>query len=143
MLQTRYITVNDFNNYFPEINLREELGTEENAVAFIVRLENRMETFINANFNRCIEKEYPVFTEYQKKHYKQALLEQAIYIYKNSDISVDSGYDMDKGEVVSRDKIVQSSIAPNAKQELLLCGLWNRNIRSNRSLGSLGFWWLR
>ena len=50
MLQTRYITVNDFNNYFPEINLREELGTEENAVAFIVRLENRMETFINANF---------------------------------------------------------------------------------------------
>ena len=66
MLQTRYITVNDFNNYFPEINLREELGTEENAVAFIVRLENRMETFINANFNRCIEKEYPVFQSIRK-----------------------------------------------------------------------------
>ena len=67
----------------------------------------------------------PHFTDYQKYHYKHALLEQAIYIYKNGDISVDSGYDPDKGEVARPERY---AIAPNCKAELRLCGIWNRNI---------------
>lgn len=143
MLQTRYITVDDINNYFPELHIRESFENEEGAIAFLCRIEDRMETFINSNFNRSIEREYPCFSDYQKKHYKLALLEQAVYIIRNGEISVDSGYDMERGEIVSRKKVVEISIAPNAQQNLVLCGLWNRNIRRNRSLGGLGWWYLR
>ena len=142
MLQTKYITLDDFDTYFPEIKIRENLGSTENALAFLTRIEDRIATFVDANFNRNIELEYPNFSDYQKKHYKLALLEQAIYIFRNGEISVDSGYDIDKGEVMSRKKIVEISIAPNTKQNLVLCGVWNRNIRRNRSLGGLG-WWLQ
>lgn len=56
-----------------------------------------MATFIDAEFFRKVDEEYPNFTDYQKQHYQLALLEQAIYVFKNGDISVDSGYDYDEG----------------------------------------------
>lgn len=123
-LQTRFITPNDFRNYF-QIDLVDELGSEEKALGFIRRIEDRLETYINVAFDIRIIREYPLFTEYQKMHYKLALLEQAIYIYKNSDLSVDSGYDLDRGEI---GKPKDHSIAPNCKEHLVLCGIWNRNI---------------
>lgn len=123
-LQTRFITVDDFNNYFQE-NLALDMGSEEKAIGFIKRIEDRLETFLNAAFNIRIISEYTRFTEYQKTHYKLALLEQAIYIFKNSDLSVDSGYDLDRGEI---GKPKDHAIAPNCKENLILCGLWNRNI---------------
>lgn len=124
MLQTKYITLDEFEEYF-NIDLRAALGSDTKALAFLKRIEDRLETFVDANFNRNIDKLYPDFTQYQKKHYKHALLEQAIYIYKNGDISVDSGYDPDKGEVARPERY---AIAPNCKAELRLCGIWNRNI---------------
>lgn len=141
MLQTKYITLDDFKA-FSGIDLREELGTEEKACAFLVRLETRLASYCDANFNKNVDRQYPCFTDYQKYHYKLALLEQGIYIFKNSDISVDSGYDLDRGEVISREKIVQLSIAPNCKNELLLCGIWNRNIISHGGNWLLS-WWLK
>lgn len=131
-METRYITLNEFNQYFPEINLNLALGGEENALAFLKRIEDRLAVFINANFQRNIDMEYPEFTDYQKEQYKLALLEQAIYIFKNSDISVDSGYDIERGIVINRSELVKLSIAPNTQQHLIMCGIWNRQIRSNR-----------
>ena len=127
-LQTKYITIDEFNQYFPEINLVEAFGTKEKALAFIKRWEDRLGSFINASFNRNIDMLFPIFTDYQKEHYKLALLEQCLYIFRNSDISTDSGYDPDKGEITSRGKINALTIAPNCKRELILCGIWNRNI---------------
>lgn len=123
-LQTRFITVDDFNNYF-QMDLQLELGTMEKAIGFICRIEDRLEAYLNVAFNIRIIREYTQFTEYQKAHYKLALLEQAIYIFKNSDLSVDSGYDLDRGEI---GKPKDHAIAPNCKEQLILCGLWNRNI---------------
>lgn len=128
MLQTQYITLDEFQEYYPEINVMADFGTQENALAFLKRIENRMETFIAANFHKNIEREFSRFNDFQRKHYKLALLEQCIYIYKNSDITVDSGYDIDKGVVANIETIKKLSIAPNAKQELILCGLWSRHI---------------
>lgn len=136
-LQTRYITLDDFQDYFG-IDLRQELGGESMALGFLKRIENRMASFLNSNFNKNVDLEYPYFSDYQKEHYKLALLEQCIYIHKNSDVSVDSGYDMDGGEIISRGKIKQISIAPNAENELRLCGLWNRNLTR---MGANGRWW--
>ena len=126
-LQTRFITLDDFQNYF-QIDLRLEMGSQEKAIGFLVRIEDRLETFINSAFNVRITREYPYFTDYQKAHYKLALLEQAIYIFRNSDLSVDSGYDLDRGEI---GKPKDHAIAPNCKENLMLCGIWNRNVYKN------------
>ena len=140
MILTKYITLDEFNDYFPEINLIEHLGSERNALAFLKRIEDRMETFIGANFDKNVERIYARFTDYQKEHYKRALLEQAIYVFKNSDISVDSGYDIDRGVVANIETLKKLAIAPNSKQELVLCGLWSRHIRG----GYCDIWgWLK
>jgi len=124
MLQTKYISLDEFQEYF-QIDLRAEFGTEEAALAFLKRIEDRLETFVDSNFNANVNMRWPNFTQYQKYHYKHALLEQAIYVFKNGDISVDSGYDPEKGEIARTERYV---IAPNCKAELRLCGVWNRNI---------------
>ena len=126
-LQTKYISLDDFKDYFG-IDLVEELGTTENAIGFLKRIEDRMEVYLDSNFNKHIEREYPHFSDNQKEHYKLALLEQAIYIWRNGDVSVDSGYDIESGEKVSRGKIKEISIATNSIDHLRMCGLWNRSI---------------
>ena len=123
-LQTRYITLDEFQEYF-DINLREEFGTTTKAEHFLQRIFDRLETFIDSKFNANISYKYPCFTNYQKEHYKKALLEQAIYIFRNGDISVDSGYDPERGEIARTERY---AIAPNCKDHLRLCGIWNRNI---------------
>jgi len=134
MLQTKYITLDEFKEYF-NIDLTQEMGSDTVANAFLKRIENRLQTYVESHFNCNIDMKYPCFTDYQKKHYKLALLEQAIYIFKNSDISVDSGYDPEKGEIANQPG-VKHAIAPNCKDNLRLCGIWNRNIPN---MGP--FWW--
>jgi hypothetical protein len=136
MLQTRYITLDDFREYF-NIDLTAEMEGEGDALAFLKRIEDRMESYIQTHFFKIIDEEYVRFSEFQKKHYKLVLLEQCIYIFRNGDISVDSGYDPDIGRKANRAEIVQLSIAPNAKEHLVVCGLWNRHIGPTR-----GFWGL-
>lgn len=134
-IKTKYITPDDFKDYFGiDLDLElKALGNPSNtANAFIMRIEDRMAAFLDAEFYRRIDVVYPTFSDYQKEHYAKALLEQAMYVFKNGDISVDSGYNMDTGETASNDTIIKKIIAPNAKQELLLCGLWCRKIQGNR-----------
>lgn len=132
MLQTKYITLDEFKEYFG-IDLTAQFGTDTEAMAFLKRIEDRLATFCDSNFNQNIDRKYPCFTDYQKYHYKLALLEQAIYVFRNGDISVDSGYDPEKGEIA---KTQRYAIAPNCKDNLRLCGIWNRNIPN---MGP--FWW--
>lgn len=124
MLQTKYITPDEFKEYFG-IDLSVELGSDISALRFLKRLEDRIATYCDSKFNANIEWKYPHFTDYQKQRYKLALLEQAIYVFKNGDISVDSGYDQDKGIIAKTENLI---IAPNCRDNLRLCGIWNRNI---------------
>lgn len=139
--QTKHITIDDLKTDFPEVEWERDLGGSINANAWIERIEERLKTFIDANFYRNVDQEYPHFTDYQKYHYRRALEEQAIYIWRNSDISTDSGYDPDQGRRISLNELKQMSVAPNAKDELILCGLWSRKIR-NRSRSGYGDWWI-
>ena len=70
---------------------------------------------------------------------KLALLEQAIYIFRNGDISVDSGYEPDEGIKISRRSVKELSIAPNAINYLQLIGLWTRQISTPSFFGPNGF----
>ena len=138
-LMTKYISIDEFNAYFAPLDLRAEFGTEEVALAFLKRIEDRLATFCDSCFNRNIDRLYPEFTDYQKEHYKLALLEQAIYIHRNGDISVDSGYDPEHGEVARPERY---AIAPNCKQNLILCGIWNRCVKPPHTIFGPG-WWFR
>lgn len=137
---TKYITPDDFREYFGidlTLELKSSANPSDTPEAFIKRIENRLETFLDAEFGRRIDTEYPKFTDYQKEHYQLALLEQAIYIFKNGDISVDSGYNLDTGEVADNLTILRKSIAPNTRMELIRCGLWSAKIRGSRGHGRL------
>lgn len=130
-LQTKYITPDEFRDYFG-IDLaliRDDTNPSNKQMAFLKRIEDRMEAMIDAQCFRKVSVEYPSFSEYQKECYKKALLEQAIYVFKNGDISVDSGMDPERGVVTDIKTLRDLSLAPNAKQYLQLCGLWSKKIR--------------
>lgn len=143
-LKTKYITPDDFKQYFG-IDLEAELKTSANpsdeANAFLKRVENRISAFINARFYKNVDIDFPHFTDYQKEHYKLALLEQANYVLTQGDLSVDSGYDIEKGDLADRRTLDIKKISSNTIDELILCGLWNRKIK-NRGRGALDGWWL-
>lgn len=143
-LKTKYITADDFKQYFG-IDLEAELKTNDNpsneVTAFLKRIENRMCAFINARFYKNVDIDYKHFTDYQKEHYKLALLEQANYVLTQGDVSVDSGYDIESGVKADRKILDSIKISSNAIDELILCGLWNRKIK-NRGRGALDGWWL-
>ena len=130
-LLTRYITADEFEEYFG-INLEKELRDTSNPSnkvdSFLKRVANRMETYLNANFFRRVTDEYPKFSNFQKEHYKLALLEQAYYTFKNGDIYADSGYDPDKGIIANKKELNGLVIAPAARDHLRMTGLWSRHI---------------
>lgn len=132
MIQTKYISLDEFKDYF-QIDLIEELGTQEKALAFLRRIEDRMESYLGANLNKNVVRLYANFSDYQKECYKRALLEQAIYVFKNCDISVDSGYDTERGLIVDQETIKKLSLSLNTKENLVMCGLWSRHIRGARA----------
>lgn len=141
MVKTKYITPDDIKEYFPELHFEESLGSEAEELAIINRVERRIATFLDANFYRQVDKEYPEFTDYQKDHYRYALMEQVAYMFKNGDISLDSGYDAERGVKATGGQIKNVIICENAKEELMLCGLWCRKIKG-RSRNGFDDWWL-
>lgn len=143
-LKTKYITEEDFKDFFG-IDLASSFKEDDNPSnqvdAFLRRIEIRIEAYLNANFYRNIESEFPEFTNYQKEHFRYALLEQAMYVLKNGDISVDSGYDQDEGIKATRTQLRELSISQNCKEQLILCGLWCRKINTRARSGM--DWWMR
>lgn len=136
MLQTKYITIDEVEEYYPECKMREGLG-EQGALAVVKRQEDFIESFINSNFNKNINNEYPVFSEYQKEKYKLALIEQVMYVFLNGEISVDSGYDQERG-IITPD-LLKKMIAPKTIMHLRECGIWNRVIGGNKNFDILGW----
>ena len=141
-LQTRYITADEFLEYSGidlGAKLRGTANPSDKANAFLNRIEVRMEAYLNANYFKKVTDEWPHFTDWQKQQYKYALLEQAIYIFRNGDISVDSGYEPEEGIKISRQSIRELSLAPNAINHLELIGLWSRHIKVPGFFGPNGF----
>ena len=137
-IQTRYITADEFREY-TGVDLMEELRDTSNPSdkvnAFLMRIEDRMEVFLNTKFFKNVPALYPCFTDHQKLCYKKALIEQAYYVFKNGDISTDSGYDPDKGIVASKHALNELIIAPNARNYLRMTGLWSGHIDQGSFFG--------
>ena len=129
--QARNLTPDEFKDYFC-IDLDKALRGGDNpsasAEAFIRRETDRLESYIVARLGRSPKDIYGRMTDYQREEYKKALLEQVYYVFKNGEISADSGYDIDKGEVASSGILASKAIAPNARSHLIACGIWNANV---------------
>lgn len=143
-LKSKYITEDEFKQYFGmDLSSTLESGDNpsNNANAFLKRIETRISAYLDSHFYRKVDTEFPNFTNYQKEHYKLALLEQAMYVIRNGDISTDSGYEPETGIIASREQLDQLVIAPNCKEHLILCGLWCRKVK-NRARSGLDGWWM-
>lgn len=129
--KTRYITADEFKQYFG-IDLQIELPNGDNesgkVAAYITRIENRLEAWINANYFYNVSQFWETLNNNQKEQYKYALLEQAYYVLRMGDISVDSGYDKERGVIAGRSTINELSVAPNAMLHLENGGFLNTRI---------------
>lgn len=141
-MKTRYVTIDDVSGY-AGIDLRAELGSEEAAEAFLFRIETRLSSFLQARMHQNIDMRWPEFTDHQKAHYKLALIEQAIYIWRHGDISVDSGYDPERGAVADESALIERTVSREAKQQLILAGIWSYKLRQEGPLsdGFPGWLW--
>lgn len=144
-LNTRFITLDDFKLY-SGIDLEAEMKSDGNpsrtAEAFLLRTITRLESYLTARYFRSPEREYKDMTDYQKYHYKLALIEQCMYIYKVGDVTMDSGYDADFGKRTDINYLKQISIAPNAENELMNCGMLSRKMRYGTYGGDGGNGWM-
>ena len=129
--KTRYITADEFKQYFG-IDLQIELPNGDNesgkVAAYLTRIENRLEAWINANYFYNVTQFWETLNNNQKEQYKYALLEQAYYVLRMGDISVDSGYDKERVIIAGRSTINELSVAPNAMLHLENGGFLNTRI---------------
>lgn len=141
-IQTKYITVDEFEMY-SGINLDDLYGgafPDSKKQRFLKQVEDRLEAIINEQCFKCVEREYPHFNDNQKRYYKLALIEQGIYIFRNGELSTDSGIDPEKGVVIPKDVIDNCVLARNAKRYLKMCGIYTHHIRSRDWSGYMGWW---
>jgi hypothetical protein len=128
-MEPQFITPDDFENYWG-INLREKLKDNANssnkANIFLKRVELRVMNWIDSNTFRVTSWEN--LTDFQLEHFRIALLEQSMYIYRNSDLALDSAYDPEKGFVAENGKLKAIEICEPCLRELKLAGLYNLNI---------------
>ena len=69
-------------------------------------------------------------TEYQLSCLKRAIIKQAEYVLRNGDLMTDSGYDIEKGKVITRAEIEEIGLCVPATDALQSCGLLNRVIKN-------------
>ena len=128
----RFVTPSDFENYTGKnLNLLLKSNSNESNKANIflkeiedclfARLDN--DSFRTTDWNRL--------TDLQLESVQIAIIKQAEYILRNSDLFTDSGYDLEKGEVMNFDKIRNISVCSTSRDLLFNCGLYSHVI-SNR-----------
>ena len=137
MLAPKFITIDEFDNYW-SANLREMLRTSANpsnqAELFLARVENRLMAYIDNNTFRRYE--YEELQGKQLAAFKEAIILQAMYVYKNGDIGMDSGYDAERGSVINRANLVEISVCQDAIDVLSNAGLWNLAMKNKPRIGS-------
>lgn len=144
-MQPQFVSVGDFFNYW-QIDLAAKLNKGTNtsnfADVFLRRIEDRLMTWIDATTFRlhpweAYKDSYVFANEQQQKamnenrdYWKKAILEQAYYVFKNSDIGQDSGYDPEKGIVASVEDLQAIEICRPCIRFLISAGLYNHVVRN-------------
>lgn len=108
---------------------QEGSGNPSNRVdSFIFRCQERLRAFVRANYAFDLMDRYRRLSTKQIEELKYAVMEQITYTLRNGDISSDSGYDPETGIKAGINELRDITIAPNAKEHLMLAGLLTRHI---------------
>ena len=113
--EERFLTGEEFFE-LTGIKLENELqSTSDNPSAVVLnmlkRVERIVDNYISSDFYNNVAYRFQNFTNEQKEWYKLAIAEQALYMLKNGDLSLDSGYSKDKGSVATRNEIKNIQIS--------------------------------
>lgn len=145
-MQPQFVSSDDFFNYWG-INLKAKLDKGSNTSnftdMFLRRVEDRLMAWIDKTTFRLYEwdyykDDYKITQEWKKDiileerdYWKKAILEQAMYIFKNSDIGQDSGYDPEKGIVATPEELQSIEVCRPCINFLAKAGLYN-HVMKNR-----------
>lgn len=134
-MEPKFITKNDFFRYH-NINLEEKLkggANPSNKVdAFLFKVERRVMTYIDNNSFRNYD--FDKLKGDTLEAFQLALLEQALYMYKNGDLAMDSGYDMEKGIIAPGRELKKIIICEPTIEILQNNGLLNLKTKHNRRI---------
>ena len=127
----KYVTVDDFNNYH-NMNLRDMLLSYGNdsyaAEKFLFKVETQLLNWIdNVTFRR---KNWNQLNAKQYQNLQLAILEQAMYVFKNGDISLDSGYNPEQGIIAQRGQLNRLRVSQAAIDYLSNAGLYNLVVKN-------------
>lgn len=129
--EPRFVKKSDFDNYTGE-NLNRLLDIDSNSDnvsnRFLLRIEDTLLARIDEMSFRT--QDWNDLTPFQRESLQKAIIEQANYILRNSDLFTDSGYDLEKGEVISPEKLSKLEICRISKTYLRNCGLLNQTIKN-------------
>jgi hypothetical protein len=126
-----FVKESDYNNYTGR-NLKNILDPNseiQNACnLFLLQIENRIMAKVDNMSFRV--RSWDNLTPLQKEKMQLAIIEQAEYTLRNGDLFTDSGYDVEKGEIISTEKLRKIEICSIALEYLQSCGLLNKNIKN-------------
>lgn len=140
----QFVTADDFLTYWG-IDLRERLkGNNSNkADIFLKRIEDRLMKWIDANtfrvfnwdtlkddYDEYLNERHRISAKETKEDWKKAILSQAMYVFKNSDLGFDSGYDPSKGIVAPHKELEEIEICRPTIDFLKSAGLLNHVVKN-------------
>lgn len=110
-----------------------ESGSEldsNKANMFLMRVEDRLLAWLDANTFRNFR--WEDLSGQRKDALQKAILVQAMYVFRNSDISMDSGYDPQRGVIAQRKDLQLVEICDSAFDILKSAGLYSRVIKNRK-----------
>lgn len=134
-----FINSNDFLDY-TGIDLNTELkGDSSAADRFLKRVESLFLNWCDANMGS----KYCTWEEVSRhpndaEAVRRALLEQALYMYRNGDLFSDSGYDPQRGAMIQKDDLRRRSISDTAVDIIKAAGLFSHVLRNRRRYSRIG-----
>lgn len=126
-----FVKPDDFFNYTGKdlnacLQINDNLSNAANI--FLMQIEDRMLARIDMLSFRI--RRWDQLSDYQKESLQKAIIVEAEYIIRNSDLFTDSGYDLERGEVISSAKLRDIEICRASLDLLRKCGLLNQVIQN-------------
>lgn len=116
------------------LKVKDNLSNKANL--FLMMVEDRLMSWIDSHTFRNIP--WEELEGERLENFQKAILTQAMYIFRNSDITMDSGYDPEKGIVAPREQLEKIEISRAALDFLTVAGLYNHKIQNRiRVISSL------
>lgn len=122
-----YISADDFLAYWGvdlRVTMKNDMGSVD---SFLYRREQEIKTCIDSQTFRHYK--WRELSPFQLAALKEAMLIQAMYIFRNGEIALDSGYDPDRGIVIQQTDLSNLVICEQAKQKLVNGSLWSKQIK--------------